>query len=457
MGLLATAAMHLTGFTPSFSNSYSKMNRAVSSTGLGPRSSPSSTTTGGGVGDVSGVDSGPWRATGNDTSDKMGNSKYGRTMRQLNADKIVKCGDFKILNMTLCEEPDCDRVTNTNVVENNFPNEEHYGSTSGHDRFLYLETTKGVYIYYPDMIEQNSHNTRTVSNGYTKTSLHNASDSSSGPIFRDSRPICMESVRNDNKWNEGMMGSEYKNGTACEEQEDRDNVDEEDENKGRGKEEREGEREESAGEVEGEDGGNWRDRESESDEEEGEEGEDEDEEGDTFGTIHDKDKFFRKSSHDRMNDMLSSRRFQQMPLKDRKVTSKDKRNSDNEISAPTPGSLIKLLTHTLDGISVGKSVFPIIRCCFLCSDPLNPALCGTVRISHRIDLRRSSNSQSPNEQLNIILTNFSKHPNQSLPCIRAVSLYTLNLSSLSVPPIRSSISLSIRPIIRGVEISLLIV
>ena len=375
VGLLATAAMHLTGFTPSFSNSYSKMNRAVSTTGIGPRSIPSSTTTGGDVGDVSGVDSGPWRATGNDTSDKMGNSKYGRTMRQLNVDKIVKCGDFKILNMTLCEERDCDRVTNTNVIENNFPNEEHSGSTSDHDRFLYLETTKGVYIYYPDMIEQNSHNTRTVSNGYTKTSLHSASDSSSGSIFRDSRPMHLESVRNDNKWDKGMMGSEYKDGTTCEEQEDRDNVDEEDEKIEGGKEEREGEREESAGEVEGEDGGNWRDRESESDEEEGEgEDEDEDEEGDTFGSIHNKDKFFRKSSHDRMNDMLSSGRFQQIPREDRKVTSKDKRNSDHEISAPTPGSLIRLLTHTLDGISVGKSVFPIIRCYFLCSDPLNPVL-----------------------------------------------------------------------------------
>ena len=93
VGLLATAAMHLTGFTPSFSGSYSNMStnmsRAVSTagTGTGPRSSPSSS--------ASAVDSGPWRATGNDLSDKIGNSKYGRTIRQLNADKIVKCGDLK--------------------------------------------------------------------------------------------------------------------------------------------------------------------------------------------------------------------------------------------------------------------------------------------------------------------------------------------------------------------------
>ena len=379
VGLLATAAMHLTGFTPSFSNSYSNMNmntnmsRAVSTagTGTGPRSGPSSTSSAGGVNDVSGADSGPWRATGNDASGKMGNSKYGRTLRQLNADKIVKCGEFKILNMVLCDE----RMPHTDVIENNDPNEdhsneEHSGSMNDHDRFLYLETDKGVYIYYPDIIEQSTYNAHTVSNGHEYNSRHGQVLESSA--FRDSRPMHLEfnRNRNGNRRSKGMLKSEYRNDRISEGEDKRYHMDDISEEGDKEKEkEKEDEREESAGEVEGDDGGNWRDRESESEEEEDEGGGggggEEGEEDDMFAMVDDNDKFFRRSSHDRMNEMNSSRRPQQMPQKDRKETSKDTKKPDHEISAPAHGSLIRLLTHTLDGISVGKSDFLITCCSFI--------------------------------------------------------------------------------------------
>jgi hypothetical protein len=354
---LAAAAVKLSGFAPTFSNSY-VMDQ------LGTRTAHASKFYSGNMG---------------------GDGSVKNNVEVMNVDQFIEFCHVDIYRIVQCNNSSSNNNNGSREEQNRAIEIGVLPSTVSdtllstpndvlkqYDRFLYLETSQGVLVYFPDLKRKEAHSD-THSNrsmNFNKRRNENVLEEKSDR-------------RNKNSWRTRGNG----------EQKERDK-----EKKGRGKERRgigkgigkgkgsaEGSGNDDSGDSSSDDVGNWRDNESESDEdsdedsekESDEEGNDDDDDDDDEAGEDADTPNFRNS----LSPTVTHSKTGSSSTTDRHVTKQDNNSNNNNTSnisktkkkssgdrkgpsavRPVQGAVWKLLAPSSDDVAVGEILDGVVKC-----------------------------------------------------------------------------------------------
>ena len=310
IGSLASAAIHIAGYTPSFSNSFKVLgDRSHGNAHPAPSSYPTGVSN---VSSSSHSDSNNTTGTAVKTKNTVRENMRGSMKADISGLRIVKCCESDIIGICRMESssgssPSIRTTTATAEAEEG---DKARADDSASISLLCLDTEEGVFAYFPDDFP----------------ALEGDPEGQRGTHGDTDREKEIEKEEKDKDEEKGRR--------------DRDNEDEE-----------ESEEEED----------NWRDRESEVEEDE----EEDDEDDQSSSEDNEKDGHRRSGTMDRTGDRAMDRTRDKVSgnrsdtKRDRASRRSDRGSEADNVLTPALGSLFKLVTPTPHGLSIGECVIPV--------------------------------------------------------------------------------------------------
>ena len=349
---LAAAAVKLSGFAPTFSNSY-VMDQ------LGTRTAHASKFYSGSMG---------------------GDGSVKTHIETINMDQLIDFCEVDIYRMFECNNSSSSSSSKCrSKEEQNGATEigvlpktvsETLRSTTDdvlkqYDRLLYLETSHGVLVHFPDLIRKEAH-----SNSHSNQSMNSSKRRNENTPEEERRTENVLEGKHDrsNKKSWRTRG----NGEGKEEEKEKKGGGEERRGIGKGKGSMEGSGNDNSGHNSNDDVGNWRDNESESEDDDEVSDGDSEEESDEEGNENDEDNEggedtdtpnFRNS----ISPTITHSKTGSSSIADRHITKQDNKNNNNKMKKrssserrrpcavrPVQGSVWKLLAPSSDDVAVGE-------------------------------------------------------------------------------------------------------